>query len=75
MHIMLIHRHIPKHVGYKAWTLDLQLEVPVKDPGVTPALSHVLHELPGGEVLADPMGNNLALIFSIGRQHVQKGQG
>ena len=75
MHIMLIQSHIYKHFGYKAGTLDLQLEVPVKDPGVAPALSHVLHELPGGEVLADPMGNNLALEVRIGRQHVHKGQG
>ena len=60
---------------YKAGALDLQLEVPVEDPGVTPALSHVLHELPGGEVLADPMGNNLALEVCIGRQHVQDSQG
>ena len=70
----LIHCHVSEHLRHKARALQVQPEVPVKDPGVTPAVCHVLHELPGGEVLAQPLGNHLALVVSVRGDQVETHQ-
>ena len=70
----LIHCHVSEHLRHKARALQVQPEVPVKYPGVTPALCHVLHELPGGEVLAQPLGNHLALVVSVRGDQVKTHQ-
>ena len=65
---------ILEHVGYKALTLDLHPELPVEHPGAAPAVRHVLYELPAGEVLAQPMSNNLVLVFSQAREKIKTEQ-
>ena len=70
----IIHCHVSEHLLHKARALQVQPEVPVKDPGVTPAVCHVLNELPGGEVLAQPLGNHLALVVSVRRDQVDTHQ-
>ena len=71
---LLVHCHVSEHLRHKARALQVQPEVPVKDPGVTPALCHVFHELPGGEVLAKPLDNHLSLVLSFRRYQVDTNQ-
>ena len=65
----------PGHLRHKAGTLNIQPELPVKYPGVAPALRHVDYELPAIGVLTDIVGNDLALeIDRVDREHVEEGE-
>ena len=71
----LINIVIPSHFGHKAGALHFQPKLPVKYLGVAPALCQVHDELPAVGVLADPVGDDLALeVDRVDREHVEEGE-